>query len=66
MTSGPKAGSRGKGRGEEVKTEKEHNPINPLPNTPQVVWATEHLENKRADENEKQGGCQIIVRKMLV
>lgn len=46
--------------------EGEHNPINSLQNTPQVVWATEHLQHKREDENEKQGGGQIIVHKMLV
>lgn len=66
MTSGPEAGSRGNGRGKEVKTERQHNPSNTLHNTPQVVWATEHVRNKRPDENEKQGEGQIIVRKMIV
>lgn len=41
MTSGPRAGSRGKGRGEEVKTVGQHNLINLCQTPLQVVWATE-------------------------
>lgn len=51
---------------EEVKRWGQHNRINPLQNNPEVVWAREHLHNKRADVNKKRGEGQIIFCKMIV
>ena len=39
---------------EEAKRRSQHYPFNPLKNRPQVVWATEHRHNKRADVNKKE------------
>lgn len=41
MTPGPRAGSGGKGRGEEVKTVRQHNLINLCQTPPQVDQAGE-------------------------
>lgn len=60
MTPGPKAG---KGRGEEVKTVRDKLTLLTLCYTPLTYF---ELQNKRADQNEKQAGGQIIVCKMLV